>query len=109
MSKLNRKTKGKRKMLKKILNFIDGVFEEEKEQPVLGTLYKIKGENLPFRYIRFTNETYSNKSVYHFKHHQLKEYKFNNLSKVERKANKEEVRIYNLIKEHVNEVADNND
>ena len=30
-------------MLKKILNFIDGVFEE-KEQPTLGTLYKIKGE-----------------------------------------------------------------
>jgi len=92
----------------KILNFIDGVFEEEKEQPVLGTLYKIKGENLPFRYIRFANEPYSNKSVYHFKHHQLKEYKFNDLCKIERKANKEEVRIYNLIKNHVNEVAGNN-
>jgi hypothetical protein len=52
--------KGKRKMLKKILEFIDGVFEEEKEKPVLGTLYKIKGELLPFRYIRFTNESYSN-------------------------------------------------
>ena len=97
-------------MLKKILDFIDGVFEEEeKEQPVLGTLYKIKSEVLPFRYIRFTNEVYSNKPVYYFKHHQLKEYKFNDLSKVERKANKEEVRIYNLIKEHVNEVAENND
>jgi len=105
MSNLNQKTKGKRKMLKKILNFIDAVFEEEKEQPVLGTLYKIKGEVLPFRYIRFTNEVYSNKPVYHFKHHQLKEYKFNNLSKVERKANKEEIRIYNLIKDHVNEYA----
>jgi hypothetical protein len=101
--------KAKRKMLKKILEFIDGVFEEEKEQPVLGTLYKIKGEVLPFRYIRFTNEIYSNKPVYHFKHHQLKQYKFNDLSKVERKANKEEVRIYNLIKDHVNEVAENND
>ena len=100
--------KGKRKMLKKILDFIDGVFEEEKEQPVLGALYKIKSEALPFRYIRFTNEVYSNKPVYHFKHHQLKEYKFNNLSRVERKANKEEVRIYNLIKDHVNEVAENN-
>ena len=96
-------------MLKKILDFIDGVFEEEKEQPVLGTLYKIKDEILPFRYIRFTNEPYSNKPVYHFKHHQLKEYKFNNLFKVERKANKEEVRIYNLIKDHVNQVAENND
>ncbi len=95
-------------MLKKILDFIDGVFEEEKEQPILGALYKIKDEVLPFRYIRFINDSYSNKPVYHFKHHQLKEYKFNDLSKVERKANKEEVRIYNLIKEHVNEVAENN-
>lgn len=96
-------------MLKKILEFIDGVFKEEKGQPVLGTLYKIKGEPLPFRYIRFANDSYSDKPTYHFKHHQLKEYKFNNLSRVERKANKEEVRIYNLIKEHVNEVAENND
>ena len=93
----------------KILNFIDGIFPEEKLQPTLGTLYKIKGEVLPFRYIRFTNESYSNKAIYHFKHHQLKEYKFNDLSKVERKANKEEVRVYNLIKNHVNEVAENND
>ena len=91
----------------KILNFIDGIFEEEKEQPVLGTLYKIEGEDLAFRYIRFTNDLYSNKPVYHFKHHKLKEYKFNNLSKVERKANKKEVRIYNLIKGHINEVAEN--
>ena len=96
-------------MLKKILNFIDGVFEEEKEQPTLGTLYKLKGEDLPFRYIRFTNVNYSNKPVYRFKHHQLKEYKFDDLSKIERQANKEEVRLYNLIKEHVNEVAENND
>jgi hypothetical protein len=92
----------------KILNFIDGIFPEEKVQPTLGTLYKIKGEPLPFRYIRFANDSYSNKPLYHFKHHQLKEYKFNNLSRLERKANKEEVRIYNLIKEHVNEVAENN-
>ena len=93
----------------KILNFIDGVFEEQKDQPVLGTLYKIKGEELPFRYIRFANDSYPNKGIYHFKHHQLKEYKFTNLDKVEREANKEEVRLYNLIKEHVNEVAENND
>ena len=89
----------------KILNFIDGVFEQEKEEPMLGTLYKIKGEDLPFRYIRFTNEPYSNKPVYHFKHHQLKEYKFKDLSRVERKANNEEIRIYNNIKIHINEVA----
>jgi hypothetical protein len=93
----------------KILNFIDKVFPQEQIQPILGTLYKIKGEELPFRYIRFINDPCSNKPVYRFKHHQLKEYKFNDLSRVERKANKEEVRIYNLIKEHVNEVAENND
>ena len=92
-------------MLKKILNFIDGVFEEEKEQPTLGTLYKLKGEDLPFRYIRFTNETYSNKQVYLFKNHLLKEYKFYDISKVERKANQKEINIYNDIKDHVNQIA----
>ena len=92
----------------KILNFVDLVFPQKQVQPILGTLYKIKGESLPFRYIRFANDSYSNKPVYRFKHHQLKEYKFNDLSKIERQANKEEVRIYNLIKEHVNEVAENN-
>ena len=92
----------------KILNFVDLVFPQKQVQPILGTLYKIKGESLPFRYIRFANESYANKAIYHFKHHQLKEYKFNDLSKVERKANKEEVRIYNLIKDHINEVAENN-
>lgn len=91
----------------KILNFIDGIFEEQKDPPILGTLYKIKGEDLPFRYIRFTNDSYANKPVYHFKHHQLKEYKFNDLSKVERKANKGEIDIYNNIKDHINEIAKN--
>ena len=92
----------------KILNFIDKVFPQEQIQPTLGTLYKIKGEELPFRYIRFANDTYSNKPVYRFKHHQLKEYEFNDLSKIEREASKEEVRLYNLIKEHINETARNN-
>jgi hypothetical protein len=92
----------------KILNFINGIFPEEQVQPILGTLYKIKGEELPFRYIRFMNDSYPNKAIYHFKHHQLKEYKFNDLSRIERQANKEEVRLYNLIKEHVNETARNN-
>ena len=92
----------------KILNFVDQIFPQGEIQPILGTLYKIKGEELPFRYIRFANDSYPNKAIYHFKHHQLKEYKFNDLSKIEREANKEEVRIYNLIKEHVNETARNN-
>jgi hypothetical protein len=92
----------------KILNFVDQIFPQDQVQPILGTLYKIKGEELPFRYIRFMNDSYPNKAIYHFKHHQLKEYKFNDLSKIERQANKEEVRLYNLIKEHVNETARNN-
>jgi hypothetical protein len=91
----------------KILNFIDKVFPEEQGQPILGTLYKIKGEELPFRYIRFANDSYANKGIYHFKHHQLKEYKFTNLSKVERKANQKEIDIYNNIKDHVNKIAKN--
>lgn len=89
----------------KILNFIDLVFPQEQVQPILGTLYKIKGEQLPFRYIRFANDPYPNKAIYCFKHHQLKEYKFTNLDRVEREANKEEVRLYNLIKSHVNGIA----
>lgn len=91
------------------MNWFKLLLNEKKEVPILGTLYKIKNESLPFRYIRFTNDFLSNKPVYHFKHHQLKEYKFNNFSKIERKANPEEIRIYNLIKNHVNEIAGNND
>jgi hypothetical protein len=93
----------------KILNFIDGIFPEEQVQPILGMLYKIKGEELPFRYIRFANGSHPNKEIYHFKHHRLKEYKFTNLDKVQREANQEEIRLYNLIKKHINEVAENND
>ena len=93
----------------KILDFIDGIFLEKQIRPILGTLYKIKGEELPFRYIRFANGSYPNKAIYHFKHHQLKEYKFINLDRIERQANKEEVRLYNLIKSHVNKIAESND
>ena len=93
----------------KILNFIDGILPQEQVQPILGSLYKIKGEELPFRYIRFANDSSClNKPIYHFKHHQLKEYKFTNLDKIEREANKEEVRLYNLIKSHINETARSN-
>jgi hypothetical protein len=82
----------------KILNFIDGIFEEKKEQPTLGTLYKIEGEDFPFRYIKYTKDFISNKPIYHFKHHQTKEYKFNDLSKIKRKATAKEIKLYNLLK-----------
>lgn len=95
-------------MLKKILEFIDGTFSERKEIKIeLGVLYKIKGEDLPFRYIRYAQEPFSTTPIYRFKHHQLKEYKFHDLLKVERRANPEEIRIYNLVKDHVNEIAEN--
>lgn len=87
----------------KILNFIDGVFPEEETKLKLGTLYKIKGEDLPFRHIEYSHTKSGNK-LYRFKHHQLKEYAFSSLDKVEREANPEEIRIYNLIKDHVNNI-----
>lgn len=90
----------------KILNFIDGIFPIQEKNLKLGTLYKIQGEELPFRYIQYSHLKKVKKKTFHFKHHQLKEYIFDNLSKVEREATPEEVKIYNLIKEHVNEIAD---
>jgi hypothetical protein len=89
----------------KILNFIDGIFPIEEKALKLGTLYKIKGEQLPFRYIQYSHLKNVDKKTFHFKHHQLKEYIFNDLGQVEREATPEEARVYNLIKEHVNEIA----
>lgn len=89
----------------KVLNFIDGIFPMQERQLKLGTLYKIQGEELPFRYIQYSHLKNANQKTFHFKHHQLKEYVFNDLTKIEREANPEEIRIYNLIKEHVNEIA----
>jgi len=90
----------------KVLNFIDGIFPVEEKNLKLGTLYKIRGEELPFRYIQYSHLKSSNKKTFCFKHHQLKEYVFNDLSKVEREATAEEIRIYNLIKEHINNISE---
>lgn len=68
-----------------------------------GGLYKIKGESLPFRYIYRSGD--KEKKIYRFKHHNLKEYIFYDLNHVERIANKKEIRLYNLIKNHINSVA----
>lgn len=97
-------------MLKKILEFVDIVFpQDQNKQLKLGTLYKIKGEDLPFRYIEYSNLINNeNGKLYHFKHHQLKQYAFASLNRVEREANPEEVRLYNLIKHHVNNIKKNN-
>lgn len=66
-----------------------------------GTLYKIQGEDIPFRYVeysRFANT--ENDGLYHFKYHQLKTHTFSkkNLHYVEREATLEEIRMYNLTK-----------
>lgn len=89
----------------KILNFIDRDGSIEEKDLKFGTLYKIQGEELPFRYIQYNHSKNENKKTFHFKHHQLKKYVFKNLSRVEREATPEEIRLYNLIKEHVNEIA----
>jgi hypothetical protein len=88
----------------KILNFIDGIFPLEEKDLKLGSLYKIKGEDLPFRYIQYSHLKKTDKKTFHFKHHQLKEYVFSDLTKIEREATPEEIRIYNLIKNHVNNI-----
>jgi len=89
----------------KVLNFIDGIFPVKEKDLKLGALYKIQGEELPFRYIQYSHLKNAKKKTFHFKHHQLKEYIFKDLSKVEREADKEEIRTYNLIKAHVNDIA----
>jgi len=87
----------------KVLNFIDGVFEQEPLKPEHGKLYKIKDEPLPFRYVYARGDDLN--KIHRFKHHQLKEYIFYNFNKIEREANPEEIRVYNLIKDHVNELS----
>lgn len=88
----------------KILNFIDGIFPLQEKDLKLGNLYKIQGEDLAFRYIQYGYQKNTKSKTFHFKHHQLKEYTFKDLSKVEREATKEEERVYNLIKNHINNI-----
>jgi hypothetical protein len=90
-------------MLKKILKFIDGISKDEFVLPKYGNLYKIQNESLPFRYIYKSGDEL--KGIHRFKHHQLKEYIFNNFDKIEREANLEEQRLYNIIKDHINELS----
>jgi hypothetical protein len=75
-----------------------------------GTLYKIQGEDMPFRYVEYSSLVNTkNDGLYHFKYHQLKTYTFSksNLNKVEREANDEEIRIYNLTKEGADRIWKN--
>lgn len=91
-------------IFKKILDFINGNFLiSKKKAPTHGKLYKLRNEALPFRYINRKGD--KEKGLHRFKHHYLKEYVFYNFDEIEREANKKELRIYNLIKDHINEVA----
>lgn len=87
-------------IFKKILNFLD---KSESFSPKYGGLYKLKNEALPFRYVFVRDD--DRKGIHRFKHHQLKEYVFYNFDKVEREANSDEIKIYNKIKDYINEVA----
>jgi hypothetical protein len=87
-------------IFKKILDFLD---KSEQVSLKYGSLYKLKNETLPFRYVYVYGD--DNKGIHRFKHHQLKEYIFYDLSQVEREANPEETRLYNIIKDYINEVA----
>ena len=72
-----------------------------------GTLYKIQGEDMPFRYVEYTKLVNTkNDALYHFKYHQLKTHTFSktNLNRVEREATSEEIRIYNLTKKEADRI-----
>lgn len=99
-------------IFKKILEFFDNskyedlIFPQDIDPdtlPKYGKLYKIKNEPLPFRYIFRRGD--DEKGIHRFKHHQLKEYVFYDFDQVEREANKEEARLYNLIKDYIDELA----
>lgn len=96
-------------IFKKILNFFD---KEEVAMPdgidpdtlpQYGRLYKLENESLAFRYVYCRGD--DEKGIHRFKHHQLKEYIFYDFSPVEREATKEEVKIYNKIKDYINDLA----
>lgn len=95
-------------IFKKILNFLEkdkalmpyGI--DPDTLPQYGKLYKLENESLAFRYVYCRGDI--EKGIHRFKHHQLKEYIFLDFAAVEREANEEEIRIYNKIKDHINEI-----
>lgn len=101
-------SKDKIKQLSEFVNEISpnkAVFANENQPNIIlkkGTLYKLKGEDMPFRYVEYSRLVNTeNDNLYHFKYHQLKRYTLSkeNLNKVEREATSEEIRIYNLTKQ----------
>lgn len=97
-------------IFKKILKFFDKsedlIFPQDINADALpryGRLYRIENEPLAFRYVYCSGD--NEKGIHRFKHHQLKEYVFSDLSPVEREANQEEIKIYNKIKDYINDIA----
>lgn len=70
-----------------------------------GTLYKIDGEDFAFRYLGEEYSVIDNEIYHKFKHHQLKEIFLKDDSRIQREANNQEIKIYNLLKEEVNKIA----
>lgn len=83
----------------------NSIFANEKtpnKELKVGGLYIVKGESLPFRYIKYSNQ---DKNVFYFKHHQLKTIIVADLKDVIREANEDEIYLYNMLKEKMNDVA----
>jgi len=100
-------SKDKIKQLSEFVNEISpnkNVFANENSPNIelkRGTLYKIQGEDMPFRYVEYTKLVNTkDDGLYHFKYHQLKTHTLSKkyLNRVEREATSEEIRIYNLTK-----------
>lgn len=70
-----------------------------------GTLYKLQNEDFAFRYLGERYNIIDNKIYHRFKHHQLKEIFITDESLIEREADSEEVRIYDLLKQEANRFA----
>lgn len=70
-----------------------------------GTLYKLRNEDFAFRYLGEQYNMIDNQIYHRFKHHQVKEIFILDESLIEREANPEEIRIYNLLKQKVNKFA----
>lgn len=96
-------------VFKKILQFFDreevvmpdGI--DPDAFPRYGRLYKLENEDLPFRYVYCRGD--EAKGIHRFKHHQLKEYTLYDFVSIEREANEQEIKLYNKIKEHINDIA----
>lgn len=99
------------KNINKLAEFVNenfannAIFANEKtpnNELKVGTLYILKGESLPFRYIKYSNQS---DNIHYFKHHQLKTLTFKNTNSIIREANQQEINLYNSLKQEMNNLA----